>query len=231
MKKAAVCLKDHSKLNYMKGILKDKGLTYVSKDPQFVIAFGGDGSLLYSERKFPGVPKLLIKDSKRCNKCVGDNEETVLDLIRMNAYEVKEAPKIEAVFNGDRMIAMNDIVIRNKTPNQAIRMEIWINGHKKHEEFLGDGLVISTPYGSTAYFKSITRTSFDEGIGIAFNNPIEEHGPVFLEGLERLKVKFLRGSAQITADNDPKIRTLKQGETISVGKAKEITKLISIKGF
>ncbi len=59
MDKVAVVLKDKSKLPFMQKLLKKKGLAYVSKNPTLVLTLGGDGTLFLSERKFPGIPKLI----------------------------------------------------------------------------------------------------------------------------------------------------------------------------
>ncbi|NQU98818.1 NAD(+)/NADH kinase [Candidatus Woesearchaeota archaeon] len=231
MKKAAICVKDSKKLSEMKNILKNKGLTYVTNNPDFVISLGGDGTFLYSEQLYPDVPKLLIRDSKICKKCVGDNRETILDFIKMNAYDIKEEMKLETSFGKNKLVAVNDVIVRNKNLNQAIRLEIHIDGERKHAELIGDGLVVSTPFGSTAYFNSITRETFDRGIGVAFNNPVEEHGHVILNENQVLKVKLLRGDADIAADNNPKIYNLKEGNSITIRKSNNKTRIITIEGF
>lgn len=231
MRKAAVCVRDKKKLSNLKKIIKSKGLTFVRLKPDFVICLGGDGTFLFAERKFPGVPKLLIKDSKVCKKCVGSNEETILDFMRMNAYEVEEEIKLEGNFKGNNLLAVNDIVIRNKKPNQAIRFDISVDNEKSHEEMIGDGLIVSTPFGSSAYYKSITREEFKEGISLAFSNPVEEHDSVTLNEHQVIKVKLVRGDAQIAYDNSPKIYTLKEGETITIKTSKQKAKLIKMEGF
>ena len=43
-----------------------EGFEVVEKNPDFIVCYGGDGTVLFSERKFPGVPKLIIKTSRAC---------------------------------------------------------------------------------------------------------------------------------------------------------------------
>ncbi|MBU1200958.1 MAG: NAD(+)/NADH kinase [Nanoarchaeota archaeon] len=231
MKRVALNLKDKSKLAYMKKIIKDNKLNFVVKNPDFVISLGGDGTFLMSERKYPGVPKLIIRDSKTCHKCVGMSEETVLELIKMNEFNIKEEMMLESSFKDEKIIAVNDIIIRNKSPNQAIRLDLHVNDRQTHEEVIGDGVVVSTPFGSTAYFKSITRKTFEKGIGVAFSNSVKEHKPLMLDDDSVLKVQLVRGDAQIASDNNPKIFILKEGSTITIKKSKETAKIIIIKGL
>jgi len=231
MRKVAIVAKDGSKIDDLKKILKKREFEFVTSDPDFVISFGGDGTFLIAERKFPGIPKLIIKDSKTCNKCVGSNKETILDFIKLDAYEVKDEIKLEGSFQGHEFIAINDFIIRNKTLNQAIRLALYIDGNRHHDEVIGDGLVVSTPFGSTAYFKSIARETFTKGIGLAFNNPVEDHDPIYLTEHQIIKIKLSRGDAQVSYDNEKKVYTLKEGEIMLIRKAYETAKVIKLEGY
>ena len=44
-------------------------LKFVKESPDAVISFGGDGTILLSERLFPGVPKLNVRDRGDCMSC------------------------------------------------------------------------------------------------------------------------------------------------------------------
>ena len=50
-------------------ILKKYNLKLVKKNPDIVISYGGDGTILLSERLFPNIPKLFLRHSSICNKC------------------------------------------------------------------------------------------------------------------------------------------------------------------
>ncbi|MFH1769932.1 MAG: hypothetical protein ABH828_00045 [archaeon] len=231
MEKFSVVAKDESKIDEIREIAEKKGLKYVSKDPHFVISLGGDGTFLISENKFPGVPKLLIRDSKICKKCVGSSKETILDFIKLNAFEIKEELKLEGSFRDNEFIAINDIIIRNKVPNQAIRFDVSINAEKKLSEVIGDGIVVATPFGSSAYFKSITRQTFDEGLGIAFSNSVEYLEPMYVKKNQVIKVKLTRGDAEVAFDNERKVYIVKEGELIIIRKAAVGAKIITLEGF
>ena len=42
-----------------------------TEHPEMVICYGGDGTLLFGEREYPGIPKILVRNSKVCFLCVG----------------------------------------------------------------------------------------------------------------------------------------------------------------
>ncbi|MBU1855311.1 MAG: NAD(+)/NADH kinase [Nanoarchaeota archaeon] len=231
MDKVAVCSKHQDKLPEMKSLLESKGFKVVASSPDFVVSFGGDGTLLYSERKFPGVPKLVIRDSKICKKCVSGRSSTVLELVRNDDFILEEWLKVDACFNKEHFLAVNDVIIRNKFPMQAIRLEVVVGEEQLVEEMIGDGLVVATPFGSTAYFNSVTRTSFNKGIGVGFNNSVSRHAPFFLSESDVLKVRIIRGEAHLAFDNSPKVVSLKDGDLVSIKKSKDVMKIINFKNL
>ena len=53
----------------VKKILLKKRFSVIERNPDFILCYGGDGTVLFSERKFPEVPKLVVKRSNICKKC------------------------------------------------------------------------------------------------------------------------------------------------------------------
>jgi len=43
-----------------------KYFTIVSYNPDFVLAYGGDGTLLFAEELYPNVPKIFVKHKSSC---------------------------------------------------------------------------------------------------------------------------------------------------------------------
>lgn len=208
--------------------IKVAGLNYVDQEPDVVLAHGGDGTLLIAERKYPGIPKLLVKNSKVCNKCTTHSIEDALQAVRKNTYKTQEHMKIEARVNGRTLSGMNDIVVRNTLPTQAIRFELKLGDEQFDEELIGDGIVVSTPFGATGYFYSIAKRSFNRGLGVAFNNLRTDIPHFNYDENKILYMKLTRGEAVLVADNNPELITVKEGETIIIQKSKDGAKLISL---
>ena len=60
------------------------GYEIVSRNPDVVISFGGDGSFLIAERRFPSVPKLPVRDKSICKRCnIGKLDRLLMRLNRM----------------------------------------------------------------------------------------------------------------------------------------------------
>jgi NAD kinase len=211
----------------LKKLLKRLGFVFNKKKPDMIISLGGDGTFLFCERKFPGVPKLLIKDSQVCSKCQDLKFDEIFMKILLNNYIIINHIKLIATFNKKKYIATNDFIIRNKTPTHAIRFQVTID-HKESSTIIGDGVVFSTPFGSTGYHHSITRKKFDKGIGIAYNNTTKEIKHKILHENSIIKMKILRHNAHFGVDNDPKIMTIKEGQTIKIQLSKKVAKVIRV---
>lgn len=197
--------------------IKSFGFSIVKRDPDLIISYGGDGTLLASERTYPSIPKLPIRDSLKCIKCSSHTEEMLLESLAQGKLKLHEYPKLEADVKSEKLLAVNDVVIRNQSPVHAVRLTLAIN-HKLVTEaiIIGDGLVISTAFGSSGYYKSITKKSFTQGFYIAFNNTTEEYKPIPFSAKDTLDVKIVRGPGTLSADNDPALINLEKGDHIKI---------------
>lgn len=227
MKFAVVRKYDQSISKYKKSVL-DSGFKYSVKKPDMVLCIGGDGTFFHAERLYPGVPKVLYRESKICKKCVDLSVDQILEIIKDGNYKIDKLMKLQAKVKKQDFLAVNDIVMRNRDQTRALRFSFDINGKCLCHEIIGDGVVIATPFGSTAYFNSITRQKFDKGIGLAFNNSVEEMGPMFLKHDDTVKLKVLRGKAILSADNNRKMIELKQGSEVVIKKDKSLAKLVRL---
>ena len=88
-------------------------------------------------------------------------------------------------------------------------------------------MTVSSPYGSTGYFHSITKKSFSKGIGITMNNVTKK---IASKIIERGTVNFelIRGTALLCVDNNPKIITLRPGDKIKITNSAKIAKIVEL---
>jgi len=215
--------------------LPEYGLKLDRKNPDVVISIGGDGTALYAERIYPGIPRIMIRHSKICEKCKIEEHDfsKVLNALKEKKYKIKEEIKVEGIINNDptkKLVGLNEIGIHHKIPTKTIRLRIRVDNKIMVDELIGDGLVIATPYGSTAYFSSITRNKFYKGIGMAFNNSREFREPLILKDDSVIEAQVLRGLGLVTADNDEKMIPIKKGDILKVRKVKQKARIIEIGG-
>lgn len=145
-------------LNKLKKLLLDNKFIIVDTNPDLAIAIGGDGAFLR-----------LVKQENYNSKLIyiGINSGTlgflqevrineIKDLINSlneNNYFIEEVGIQETIIITDKnkhlFNSLNEIVIREKELNTAC-LKILI-GNNLLEEYSGDGILISTSVGSTAY--------------------------------------------------------------------------------
>jgi NAD+ kinase len=128
-----------------------------AEDADFFVVFGGDGqvlSTLYESLKL-GKPVFAIRRTESvgflCNAFDGEGkleqrleraQSVILNPLRIEA-ETTDGSSFSA-------LAINEISILRETP-QAVRLRIMIDGIERIAKFGGDGVLVSTPAGSTAY--------------------------------------------------------------------------------
>jgi NAD+ kinase len=210
-------------------LLGRRGLVADKKNPEIVIALGGDGIFLYSEQRYPGIAKVFIKHNRECSSCFNHDFSYILDCIAQGNYKIKKEMKILGEIRGKKLVALNEINIHYKPP-RALRFSVEVNGKLLKNEVIGDGLIVATPYGSSGYYKSITRKTFSKGIGLAFNNPtIPMKNPLLHED-SVIKVKILREHGILAADCNKELISLKPGDVITIKKNPQQAKVAIIKG-
>jgi len=202
----------------------------VKTHPDFIICYGGDGTLLFAERLWPSVPKVMIRQSRVCATCARLNRDTVMRLLARGHYSLVEQPLLESTVHGRTIFGINDIMVAHSTINSGLRYRLYLNGQLYGGDLLGDGVVVSTPLGSTGYYQSITHSTFQTGLGIALNNTIFNisHSVVDLDAV--VKVKIDRGPALVVADNDEQCITVHNGESVIIKRSYRTTYLVNFTG-
>lgn len=217
-----------------------------NKKPDFVITYGGDGAILFSERKYPGIPKITLRANSSIGfKCMYDENqlEDVIINIDNGEYKIKEEMKLEATFQGKKYLALNEVQIHNYSPIKAIRLSVFIEIDKGNTEIkkqpvcdnvISDGVVIATPFGSTAYYYSIGGEKFDKGVGITINNQSNpnkiRYKPIVIdEGFDsEIRIKIIRDDGLLLFDNDNNMIKVKGGDEILVKIAKTKAKFVVV---
>lgn len=208
-------------------LVKSLDFEIVKENSQLVISYGGDGTLLSSEREYPGIPKLPLRNSQVCNKCSLHEDEIMLKKLLEGKLQLKEYKKLETKILHKNFYALNDFVIRNSLPTRAIRFRVSIN----NQLLIGDGIVVSTSFGSTGYFKSITDQTFEKGIGIAFNNTTEEVLPVILDDQDSVTFKLIRGKATLSFDNNPDVFEIEENSELTFKSSNKEAKIYQLESL
>ncbi len=120
----------------------------------FVFVIGGDGTILksarfYSKTKTPVFGINLGRLGYLSQSGVNDINKTIKKIFE-NKFKVEDRLMLEITSSKEKIIALNDFVIKSDLQNRTSKFCLNIND-KFLCEYLADGLIISSPTGSTAY--------------------------------------------------------------------------------
>lgn len=131
-------------------------------DVDMIICIGGDGSFLNCVHKlrFPKAPILGINTGHLgfFQECSPNNLELAIKDVMEGRFQLQGIRPIEAeIYNRQKLfsrkIGINEIMIRGSYSHVS-QFEVSV-GETKIQDFSGDGVLISTPVGSTAYNYSL----------------------------------------------------------------------------
>lgn len=138
--------------------------------------------------------------------------------------------------NGERNIfdALNDIVVSKGVNTTLMDFDININGEFV-DDYKSDGIIMSTPTGSTAYSLSAGGPIMSPELEVILVTPICPHKlysrAMVLSGFDEIGIKTNADeifSAGIMADGQKK-SDIKEGDTLTVRRSDKTTKLIKFK--
>ena len=125
----------------------------------FLISLGGDGTLLSLVRRSYGTGKPVLGINAGNLGFLADirlaDAETFLARMLEGDYRIDDRMMIEGYVqraDGEReaFFALNDVVITSPKPSKMVQVNASIDS-VRFNSYRGDGLIISTPTGSTAY--------------------------------------------------------------------------------
>ncbi len=144
-------------------------------DADLAIVLGGDGTMLRALRRFLGTAVPVIGVNFGRVGFLASLEAESLDEGLARAfggdYRVVELPALEAESGGERWAAVNDVVVTSSILGRMVELG-WAIGSEDLGSLPCDGLICSTPSGSTAY-------------------NLSNGGPVLVWGLDAMAITFV----------------------------------------
>jgi len=217
---------------------KKKHAENYEKDVDLAIVVGGDGTLLGAARYYAplNVPILGINIGRLgflAQLNPKDIEDGIKKLIE-GRFKIEERLMIKAFNNAKNpefcQAALNDIVVKGGVLSRTAQLYLDING--KHVcDYLADGLIISTPTGSTAYTLSAGGPVVMPELDALVIVPICPHAlttrPLVIPANEEITVSFDTDEdfVYLTADGQENVK-LKSSDKICIKQNEHKAKLI-----
>lgn len=124
----------------------------------FLVSVGGDGTLISVTRRSYKYDKpvlgIHLGTLGFLTDIMLDELPSFLEKFKKNEYRIDNRMMIKGEANEKSFVAFNDIVITRKTISSMLKVDAKIDG-KSFNSYYGDGIIISTPTGSTAYNLSV----------------------------------------------------------------------------
>ena len=146
-----------------------------AEDVDLAVVLGGDGTMLRALTRFlgSGVPVIGVNFGRVGFLSSMPREELEKGMTRAFAgeLEVVELPTLEIDAGDESFVAVNDAVVTSATLGRMVELE-WSAGGEDLGSVPCDGLICSTPSGSTAY-------------------NLSNGGPVLMWGLDAMALTFV----------------------------------------
>ncbi|WP_366033123.1 NAD(+)/NADH kinase [Clostridium sp.] len=204
-----------------------------------IIVLGGDGTILSVARGINGkldVPILGINIGNLgfLSSVEFSDIDKALKKLKDGNYTSEKRMLLTCDFSLEKVIneslALNDIVIARGSLSRMIRFDIYIDG-KRYYNYKGDGLIIATPTGSTAYSFSAGGPFVYPTVDAITLTPICAHTtgiqPIVLNSNSNIEVRIKSNNDEINVIFDGQSTITHIDEVIvKIKKAKEYANVI-----
>jgi NAD+ kinase len=147
-----------------------------------IVVLGGDGLMIRAANSYPGVPLLGINFGNVGFLALVERRDwqRAVDALLAGDYSIQQGSTLQAalVREGDGVPqgwAINDVVVRSGM--RMVDIEIYIDGHYVNT-YPGDGMIVATPHGSTAYCMAAGGPILTAGVKGFAIVPISCHSPI-----------------------------------------------------
>jgi len=125
----------------------------VPGDLDLVVAMGGDGTVLQALDMLPDCPVLAINYGTVGFLTAGDRDDLdhLLERLENGQYIISDRILLQCRYKEQGVLAVNEVILR--TTGRMIQVDVFINDVKVRT-IRGDGVIMGTPTGSTAYLLS-----------------------------------------------------------------------------
>ncbi len=203
-----------------------------------LLVFGGDGSMLRTIRETngSGTPILGI-NLGRLGFLTAISDKNIADGLEKlwrDDFVIESRPLVEATGQGQGrpicMTALNDIVISRGAVSRLIELEVSVND-KYLTCYRGDGLVLCTPTGSTAYSLSAGGPIISPSAEVFAITPICAHAlsnrAVVISSSSVVSVTLLSKEMETIMAADGQIQAnLEAGDSVIIRRSRRATRLL-----
>ncbi|MEO5776258.1 MAG: NAD kinase [Flavobacterium sp.] len=201
-----------------------------------LISIGGDGTILKAATfvRDSGIPILGVNAGRLgfLAKVQKENIELFLQIVLEKKYTISERTLLSIECPGiNPNFAMNEIAISRKATTSMITIETFLNGEYLNS-YWADGLIISTPTGSTGYSLSCGGPILTPDVKGLVITPIAPHNlnarPLVIPDDTEIKLKVSGREEEYLVSLDSRITTISNNSELVIKKTPFQIKMVEI---
>ncbi|MGM0640602.1 MAG: NAD(+)/NADH kinase [Thermotogota bacterium] len=206
----------------------------IAEDADYYVVLGGDGTVLRIAEMAAMNQKPIIGINLGnlgfLNAFSQDQVEKAARDIVNKKLRFSDRLAINCSISGKKYTALNDIVVQKSQPLGTIDLEVKIENHTVYS-FLGDGVIVSSPTGSTGYSLSAGGPIIHPSLEVIELIPLAPHAlnirPIIVPTQKNININIrtiASGFAYVTGDGDI-IHRLESGMSLTINGADKKIKL------
>lgn len=216
-------------------------ITEIGQHVDLAIVLGGDGTMLSAARAIVAnnIPLVGINRGRFgfLTDISADNMLPAIDEILAGKFSVERRMLLsaEVIRNGELVSegsAFNDIII--KSGLRLIELEVNIDGQFVHKQ-RSDGLIVSTPTGTTAYALSAGGPILHPKLEAIAIVPICPHTlsnrPIAISSASKIEISLMQAEAVHLSLDGQIESTLQQGDKVMISRALQTVPLLHMQGY
>lgn len=194
----------------------------------FLISLGGDGTLLEAAREAApySIPVLGVNLGRLGFLCEIERQEIfdALDKLLVKDYTIQERLMLSARVGDspETYLVLNDVAFQREPETSMVTLQANLSGEPS-VSYPADGLIISTPTGSTAYSLSAGGPILSPNVEAILLTPLAAHSlsarPMVVSDQEIIEIVLARGErCRVSFDGYHSV-LMQQGEIVHIQKA------------
>lgn len=212
----------------------------IEHQTDFLISLGGDGTLLEAAREGAshGIPVMGVNFGHLGFLCEIEKVDVfdALEKILNHEYQIQERLMLQAVVKRSQtedvsQLALNDVVFSRESQEGVITLQANLSGEPS-VSYPADGLIVSTPTGSTAYSLSAGGPILSPNVQAVLLTPLAAHTlsarPMLISDQEEIQIFLSSGERCLVSFDGRNSIELHSGESVSIKKASIRAQLIRL---
>lgn len=235
---------------FMRFLQREIGLDFVPDEvidgdefnADMVLSMGGDGTFLETARRVgtKSIPILGVNTGRLGFLADAENgtiDETVTALCE-GRYAVEQRSVLAVTSEGDAIqgypFALNDIAVLKRDNSSMIAIRMEVDGQSMNT-YQADGLIISTPTGSTGYAMSVGGPIMDPKSATFGITPVAPHSlnvrPVVLRDNISISLKVISRTHHYLLSVDGRSEVMNEATELKISKANYTIGIVRVSGL